>query len=68
MRQVALVSAQRLVRRIYRSAVPVGRIWRPAGERRMRPRGVVKADPVADQPLGRDVLRQHVEIDRLVFE
>ena len=34
----------------------------------MRPLGIVKIDPVADDPFGFEAIRQLVQIDRLVFE
>jgi len=34
----------------------------------MGPLGVVEVDPLADDPLGPEAIRQFVQIDRLVFE
>ena len=34
----------------------------------MRPLGIVKIDPIADDPFGFEPIRQFVQIDRLVFE
>ena len=50
----------------------VGRPRRPPPgfdrQGRNGPLGVVEVDPLADDPLGPEAIRQFVQIDRLVFE
>ena len=60
--------AERLVHHIHRHFAPPGLGRRPPTQRRVRPLGVVEADPVPDDAPGREAVGDLVQIDRLVFE
>ena len=53
---------------IHRHFAPPGLGRRPPTQRRVRPLGVVEADPVPDDAPGREAVGDLVQIDRLVFE
>ena len=60
--------AERLVHHIHRRVASVCLGRRPPAQRRVRPLGVVEADPLADHAPGGEAVGDLVQVDRLVFE